>query len=334
VKNAVKNAMKNASPASFETHNQAQLSLTAAGNLGLQARELADFQDEPPQMASGAVGKSAYLRLGFERRGERTILADLDRRVPFIVQRVLYPDVALPDQAWIFIITTTGCVLQGDRLALDVSVAPGARAHVTTQSATKIHSMDANYAVQTQTITLAEDSYLELLPEPLIPHRRARFLSDTRITIAPSATLLYAEIVQPGRKYHHADESFGATLLSLAVAAQRPDGRPLFSEKLVVEPAIRPVRQTGVMNSFDVFGNVLLLTPKACAERVLARVEANVDFEEGVASGACSLPNDAGLIFKALGRETAQVKAEVRRFWSIAREEITGTALPQPYFWR
>lgn len=321
--------MKNSSQAIL-----AEESLATAGALGLQARELADYQDEPPQMASGAVGKCAYLKLGFERRGKRTILADLDRRVPFMVQRALYPDVALPDQAWVFIITTSGCVLQGDRLAFDVCLAPGARAHVTTQSATKIHSMDANYAVQTQTIALADDSYLELLPEPLIPHRRARYLSDTRISIAPSATLLYGEIVQPGRKYHHVDEAFGATLLSLAVEAQRPDGSPLFSEKLVVEPAIRPVRQTGVMDSFDAFGNVLLLTPKDCAERVLARVEADVDFERGVASGACTLPNDAGLIFKALGRETAQVKAEVRRFWGIVREEITGTSLPQPYFWR
>ena len=85
--------------------------------------------------------------------------------------------------------------------------------------------MDANYAVQTQSITLADGAYLEFLPEPLIPHRRARFLSDTRIAIAPTATLLYAEIVQPGRKHHHPDESFGATLLSLSVEAVRPDGR-------------------------------------------------------------------------------------------------------------
>ena len=312
----------------------AQQPMAEVGTPGLQVRELAGYQDEPPQMASGAVGKNAYLRLGFERRGERTILADLDRRVPFMAQRALYPDPALPDQAWIFIITTSGCVLQGDRFAFDISLAPGARAHVTTQSATKIHSMDANYAVQTQTIALADDSYLELLPEPLIPHRRARFLSDTRISIAPSATLLYSEIVQPGRKHHHVGESFGATLLSLAVEAHRPDGRALFSENLVIEPAAHPVRQTGVMGTFDVFGNVLLLTPKEAAERVLARVEADIDLERGVASGACTLPNDAGLIFKALGRETAQVKAEVRRFWGIVREEVTSTTLPPPFFWR
>jgi urease accessory protein len=306
----------------------------AAEALGPTAPELAPFQDEPPQMASGAVGKTGFLRLGFERRGDRTILADLERRAPYMAQRALYPEPALPDLAWVFVITTSGCVLQGDRLALDVSLAPGARAHVTTQSATKVHSMDANYAVQTQALSLADGAYLEFLPEPLIPHRRARFLSDTRIAIAPTATLLCAEIVQPGRKHHHPDECFGATLLSLAVGAERPDGRALFTEKLVIDPARRPLRQTGVMGAFDVLGNVVLLAPKDAADRVHARVGAEVDAANGIAFGACHLPNDAGLIYKVLGRETAQVKAKVREFWAIAREEITGTALPPPFFWR
>jgi len=306
----------------------------AAEALARTAAELAAFQDEPPQMASGAVGKTGFLRLGFERRDGQTILADLDRRAPYMAQRVLYPEPEAPDLAWLFMITTSGCVLQGDRLALEVTLAPGARAHLTTQSATKVHSMDANCAVQTQSIALADGAYLEFLPEPLIPHRRARFLSDTRISIAPTATLLYAEIVQPGRKHHHPDECFGATVLSLAVGAERPGGRSLFTEKLVIDPARRPVRQTGVMDSFDVFGNAILLTPKEAADRIHARVDAEVDAASGVAFGACHLPNDAGLIFKALGRETAQVKAKLREFWAIARQEVTGTAIPPPFFWR
>jgi urease accessory protein len=306
----------------------------AAETLGLTAAELAGFQDEPPQMRSGTVGKTGFLRLGFEQRGGRTILADLERRAPYMAQRALYCDQAMPDLAYLFMITTSGCVLQGDRLALEVTLGPRARAHVTTQSATKIHSMDANYAVQTQSIALADGAYLEFLPDPLIPHRRARFVSDTRISIAPTATLLYAEIVQPGRKHHHPDECFGAALLSLLVGAERPDGRTLFTEKLVIEPARRPPRQTGVMDSFDVLGNVILLTPKDSADRIHARVEADVDLARGVAFGACRLPNDAGLIFKVLGRETAQVKAKVREFWGIAREEVTGTGIPPPFFWR
>jgi urease accessory protein len=296
--------------------------------------EFAAYGDEPPQMASGALGKSGYLRIGFGHRDGRTILADLDSRTPFLAQRALHCDDALPDMAWLFMITTGGCVLQGDRLALDVALGPGARAHVTTQSATKVHSMDANYAQQIQSFTVGEGAYLEFLPDPLIPHRQSRFANDTRIVIDSTASMLCSEIVQPGRKHHHPDECFGATLLSLSTKAARPGGQLLFSEKLLIEPLRNPMRQSGVMDGFDVFGNVLLCTPADVADRVHARVDAEVDPEEGVAFGACRLPNDAGLVYKVLGRETAQVRAKVREFWEVARHEITGAAIPPPFFWR
>lgn len=306
----------------------------AAEALGVSAPELAAFQDEPLQMRSGTVGKTGFLHLGFERRGHRTILAQLERRAPFMAQRALYCDQAMPDLAWVFLITTTGCLLQGDRLALDISLASGARAHVTTQSATKVHAMDANYAAQAQTVTLLDDAYLEFLPDPVIPHRNARFISDTRISIAPTSTLLLSEIIQPGRKHHHPSECFGTTVMSLSTSAARPDGRALFTEKLLIDPQRYRMRQTGVMDSFDVFGNVILCTPKGSADRIHARVDAEVDPLRGLAFGACRLPNDAGLIFKVLGRETAQVKAKVREFWSIVRKEVIGADLPPPFFWR
>ena len=125
--------------------------------LGASIPQLAEFQDEPLQMRSGTVGKTGFLRLGFERRGRRTILANLERRAPYMAQRALYCDQGMPDLACVFLITTTGCLLQGDRLALDIMLGPHAQAHVTTQSATKIHAMDANYAAQTQAIALADE---------------------------------------------------------------------------------------------------------------------------------------------------------------------------------
>jgi urease accessory protein len=305
-----------------------------AEELGACVPELAAFQDEPRQMKSGTVGKTGFLRLGFARRGNRTILENLERRAPYMVQRALYCDPEMPGLACVFLITTTGCLLQGDRLALDITLGPRAQAHVTTQSATKIHAMDANYAAQTQSITLADDAYLEFLPEPVIPHRQARFVSDTQISVAPSATLLFSEIIQPGRKHHHPDECFGATVISIATSAARPDGCGLFTEKLLIEPQRYAMRQTGVMGSFDVFANVILCTPKGKADRVYARVEADVDLAHGVAFGACRLPNDAGLIYKILGRETAQVKAKLREFWGIVRSEVTGAGIPAPFLWR
>ena len=306
----------------------------AAEILGAVTPELAAFQDEPLQMKSGTVGKTGFLHLGFERRDRHTVLARLERRAPYMAQRALYCDPEMPDLAWVFLITTSGCVLQGDRLALDVRLGPGARAHVTTQSATKIYSMDANYAAQTQRIALADDAYLEFLPDPVIPHRNARFVSDTRISIAPTATLLLSEVIQPGRKHHHPDECFGATVMSLSTEAVLSDGRALFSEKLLIDPQQYPMRQTGVMDSFDVFGNVIVCTPKTNADRIYARVEADVDLARGLAFGVNRLPNDLGLVFKVLGRETAPVKAKVREFWGIVRQEVIGADLPPPFLWR
>ena len=60
----------------------------------------------------------------FERRGGRTILADLASRAPYLAQRALHCDEALPDLAWVYVVSTAGCVLQGDRMQLTVTAPP------------------------------------------------------------------------------------------------------------------------------------------------------------------------------------------------------------------
>nr|WP_200345526.1 urease subunit gamma [Halochromatium glycolicum] len=87
---------------------------------------------------------------------------------------------------------------------------------------------------------------------------------------------------------------------------------------------------TGVMDRFDVFGNLVLLTAPAVAERVDARLGAAVDQVSGLAFGACRLPNEAGLIIKVLAHETAQVKAKLHECRAIVREEAIGAKLSPP----
>jgi len=79
---------------------------------------------------------------------------------------------------------------------------------------------------------------------------------------------------------------------------------------------------------------VILCTPPDKADRIYEKVGADVDLERSIAFGACRLPNDAGLAYKVLGRETARVKAKVREFWEVARTEITGAGIPAPFLWR
>jgi urease accessory protein len=298
------------------------------------ALELAPYQDEPRQMASAVVGKNGYLRLGFERRGAATALIDLDRRAPLFVHKALYWDEVIPTLPCVFLITTTGGILQGDRLHMVVHLAPDTQAHLTTQSATQIQSMDANYATQSQELFLADNAYLEYMPDPVCPHANARFFTHTRVTIAPTATLIYAETLMPGRKYHNDGELFEYDLFSSTVEAERPDGQKLMAEKFVIEPKRHDVRRAGQMVEFDVFGNVLLLTPKEHADAIFEQVPAIYDRDAGVAAGAGRLPNDAGLIYKVLGRETEPVQAKIREFWAIVRQTVLGVSIMPKSLWR
>lgn len=105
----------------------------------------------------------------------------------------------------------------------------------------------------------------------MIPFRHSRFVSDTRVRLPSSATMLYAEVLQPGRKYYRDGELFAYDLFSTTLRAERPDGRHLFVEKFVVTPHRFPVTRIGVMERFHVYGNVVLLTSPERAARVYRR---------------------------------------------------------------
>jgi urease accessory protein len=297
----------------------------------LDAAELAAYGDEPRQMASGAPGKHGVLDMRFECRGDRSRLTHLYRQAPLLVQQALYWDEQLPGLPCVYVVTTSGCVVQGDRFDIAITLGPDAMAHVTTQSATKIHQMDANFAVQSQQLDLAEGAYLELLPGPTIPHRNSRFVTSTSAVVAEGATLLYADVLQPGRKYHGAGELFTFDLYSSTVAVTRPDGRPLFTEKVVAEPWRDTVRRVGVMGTFDVMATVHVITPVYRAERIFKRVVS--DCGPDTLAAASRLPNDAGIVYRVLGTDAEPVKAKVRGFWDLVRRDVTGAPAPKARQW-
>ena len=296
-------------------------------------RELSAYQDEPAQLPSGSFGKDAALRLSFEPRRGRTVLSKLYRRAPLIVQQALYWDEEMPGLPCVSIISNAGGILQGDRYAIEVELAPHAQAYLTTQSATRIHEMDANYATQTQDLVLGEGAYLEYIPHPIIPHKHSRFAQRTSISIDPTATVIYSEVLMPGRKYYGLGESFQYDLFSSTVRAARPDGSSLFSEKLILEPWRSSVSRLGAMGAFHVYGNVVLLTPKRHADRLFDAVVPSIDKEAELAKGVSRLPYDAGLLFKVIGVETAPVRDAIRQFWSLARQEVVGARVPDNFLW-
>jgi urease accessory protein len=106
----------------------------------------------------------------------------------------------------------------------------------------------------------------------------------------------------------------------------------LFTEKFLIQPRERNVRQTGIMGPYDVFGNVVLLTPKHHVDCILEQT--GTDANNALTYGATRLPNDAGVIFNVLGMESTDVKKKIYEFWSAARLQIAAMEAPKVWFWR
>ena len=299
------------------------------------ASELQNFQTQPAQMPAAAQGKIGRLRLGFSLRNGQSILHDLYRVAPLLVQQALYWDEAMPELPICSIISVGGGILQGDRYTIDISVGEGACAHVSSQGANRVHQMDANYASQHQSLKVEAGGYLEYLPDFTIPYRTSRFINKTNIVLDETATVLYGEMIMSGRKHHRVDERFGFDLLSMAVDVYRPDGKQLFAEKVLIEQDDPTINFSAVMKDFDVFANIMCLTSWENAQRIEERFESSWNAEKPrVISGLSRLPNEAGLTLRVVGIESYDVRHEVRRFWQIVREEVKDRTLPEEFIWR
>ncbi|MDE6558727.1 MAG: urease accessory protein UreD [Muribaculaceae bacterium] len=298
-------------------------------------REMAPYLDEPLAMYVGAPGKHGYLRLGFEidPRG-KCILRDLDRRAPLIVQQALYFDKEMPEMPCVYILSSGGPNVEGDRYQQDITMRKDSFAFVTTGAATKIAEMEHNYSGMVQNLVLEENTYLEFMPEPVYPCKHARFISDTSITIDESATLFYSEIYMGGRKYYNEGELFQYDILSVCCHAKRPDGTPLFREKFIIRPEEVNPRQLGIMGQYDVFANVIVLTPPEKSDRIYKDINPFIDKENKIACGITHLPNNAGLLFKVVGMEPGPVKAIVRDFLNSVRQVVKDHKLPEEFPWR
>lgn len=299
------------------------------------AKEMAPYLKEPEAMYVGAPGKHGYLRLGFELdKTGKSILRDLDRRVPLIVQQELYFDEEMPEMPCVYILSSGGPNVDGDRYRQDITVKKDAYAWVSTGAATKLAEMKYNYSGMVQNIVLEDNAYLEFMPEPVIPCKNTRFISDTRLCVADTATVFYSEIYMAGRKYYKNGELFQFDILSVCSHGERPDGTQLFREKFVIDPKVENPRNLGVMGTFDVFANVIVMTPPDKAQEIYEKTEVFINRKTKLAAGITRLPNNAGLLYKVLGMEPGPVKKMVRSFCSLVRTVVKGKPVPEEFPWR
>src|SRR5438128_2608486 len=147
--------------------------------------EVQAYGSELKQLQVGRAGKIGALTLLLEQDQERgkTVVKEQYSKIPLFTQRALYLEESLPSMAYIYIMSPSGGILQGDRYRMDIVLKNKACAHITTQGATRVYRMERNYATQIVNVVVDDGCYLEFVPDQIIPFRDSRFYQTLNLKV-------------------------------------------------------------------------------------------------------------------------------------------------------
>lgn len=264
-----------------------------------------------------------------------TSLEHLYRQAPSIVQRALYFDPQLPTMACVYLLSSGGPVLDGDRYTHRITLLEGAQAHISTGAATKLAPMPECGATLQSHVVLHPSSHLEWLPEPTIACRDARYLARTTIDLAdPSATLFWSECYSAGRIFHGGERWNFERLDSLL--RLRIGGHTVYVGHEVVEPRAMVGCGEFLLADYDYWASILICAPVAATLGLYGAVLAQPPSHDhdSVALAVGRLDGDVGLAIRLCGRSLGAVQRHSRRLCGLLRERLFGCSLQADFPWR
>jgi len=286
-------------------------------------KEIQAYEDKVEQLGVGKSGKVGILDLELQTNNEgKTVVTKQFSQVPLQIQRALYPEILLPEMAYLYVISSSGGILQGDRYKTDIILKNKAIAHMTTQGATRIYGMNSNSASQIVNITVNENCYFEYIPDQIIPYKNSRYYQKVNLNVHNNSTLIYSEVLTPGRVAMK--ESFEYDICYLRTYCNNQNKKIRFLENTKVEPKKTRMEDFGVLGEYEIVGTVYILTRKDNINRLEDNLNEHIKNLEGVSVGTSIIPDESGIIIRVLGNKTDNVFNVIFKILEISRREILG----------
>jgi urease accessory protein len=284
--------------------------------------EILEYDTKLEQLTVGTSGKLGILQLSLEKDNfnNKTSIKNQFYKTPLCIKRALYIEETCPEMAYIYIISPSGGILQGDRYRTDITLKNYAKSHITTQSATRIYKMNKNFGTQIINLDVAENCYLEYIPDQIIPFRNSKYYQVSNIKVHDKATCVYSEIITPGRVA--SNESFEYDICYMKVKAVNHVGKIRFIDIAKLEPKKENITSFGIMNGYDILGNIYILIPSD--QTMIIKNEINVFLNNlnNVIGGCTKLPDDGGLLVRLLGQFVFDVRNIIYSIIEIIRKRI------------
>lgn len=225
--------------------------------------------------------------------------------------------------AWVVVGNLGGGLVDGDDLALEVTVERAATCVVTTQASTKVYRGRTR---QRTAVRVEEGGAAIVAPDPVVPFRDARFAQTTSIELAAGASLVLVDTLTAGRVAYGERWSAARIDSALDVAVA---GEPRLIDRVVIERsetgggAPRGIeRDAGPrLQRFAALATCVLVGPRAAgpAARGLARLTRPAPRAPVVVVGS---PIPGGAAFRIAGERVDLVTGAARALIGEACAEL------------
>jgi urease accessory protein len=262
------------------------------------------------------VGRDGFLRLQFERRGSRTVLAKSRFTLPL---QALTPLTLDDGTAYLMLLNPTGGVLGGDHLVTEIIQEAETHVCLTTPSATRIYRTLERSAILETTIQLGEGATLEYFPDHVIPHARSSLQQSLRMEMAAGSRAIVLDSMASGRVAHGERWSFTEMDSRMEV---RMNAKPAFLNRTKISPASENPQQIGMMEEFD-YMTCMGLFAEGFSDwpRVAAALQAELDRAPQVCGGV-SLLSRNGCVVRFLARTASDMICLNKKLGDAARDLV------------
>lgn len=281
----------------------------------------------------------ASLSLGFAARAReteagtriRTRMTRARHHGPLRVQRPFYPEphqAGVSDPCHVYLLHPPGGLVSGDALGIDIDVAEGAHAVLTTPAATKLYRADSHGVAWTQSNRLSVETggMLEWLPQETIAFDGSRGDQRTDIALEGDARCLGWEVMALGRPASHLPFESGRIEQRFQLTR---DGRPVWHERQPMDPTHRRFFGRWGQGGASVQATLWaagLPNSSAAVDAVRAALPASVNWAVTQRHGV--------LLLRYLGGSRNEAWDLCCAAWNVLRPLLVGRDACEPRIWR
>ena len=284
--------------------------------------EMLQHNEEIKQLGVGKSGKNGKLKivLDIEPSSGRTRIKEKESTFPLSVQKEIYYDQFQPKMTHIYMVSSSGGILQGDRYSIDIILEKNALAHITTQGATRIYGMNVSNAIQVVNVSLDDGAYLEFIPDQIIPYKNSRFYQEINFKVHDNATMIYSEIISPGRI--GMGELFDYDICYLRSTGKNHKDELRFTDFTKIEPKKMNLQDFGLLEQKQIVATIYILAKTKDIEKIIQTLENEIKNSAELESGWSTMTKENGILLRILGNTTRDVFRLVYDITKIVRKII------------